>query len=43
MITTSSTLAVLINGKKRKKRKLKPLKKLEKQLNNHAKKFYKSR
>lgn len=41
MITTSSSIAVLVNGKKRKKRKLKPLKKLEKQLNSHAKKYYK--
>tara|TARA_B000000532_G_C18517151_1_gene255706 strand:+ start:165 stop:290 length:126 start_codon:yes stop_codon:yes gene_type:complete len=41
MITTSSSIAVLINGKKKKRKKLKPLKKLEKQLNQHAKKFYK--
>lgn len=41
MITTSTSIAVLINGKKSKRRKLKPLKKLEKQIMNHAKKFYK--
>tara|TARA_B100002019_G_C21219482_1_gene573883 strand:- start:181 stop:306 length:126 start_codon:yes stop_codon:yes gene_type:complete len=41
MITTSTSIAVLINGKKKKRRKLKPLKKLEKKLNQHAKKFYK--
>ena len=41
MITTSTSIAVLINGKRRKKRKLKPLKRLEKQLNRNAKKQYK--
>tara|TARA_B100000963_G_C22593791_1_gene656864 strand:+ start:1333 stop:1458 length:126 start_codon:yes stop_codon:yes gene_type:complete len=41
MITTSASIAVLINGKKKKQRRLKPLKKLEKQLNKHAKKYYK--
>ena len=41
MITTSSSIAVLLNGKRKKRKKLKPLKKIEKQLNKHAKKFYK--
>ena len=40
MITTSTSIAVLINGKKRRRKPKKPLKTLERQLNSHAKKFY---